>query len=470
MLDPGIDLSGIHNRILSWLARIHVQELFMPSCEIMSIGTELLLGQILNTNAQYLAQELAAIGLNCFYQTTVGDNKSRIIDSIKLALNRSDILLITGGLGPTADDLTTESVAETFAVDLFHDAAVLAWIADLFQQRGYPMPETNRKQALRPQGADLLPNPQGTAPGFIWLLNQELLAQAGISDPQRQRLIMTFPGVPAEMKTMWRATAVPYLVSRYGEQALWSCELKHYGIGESALAEKYAHLLHLQNPTVAPYAGRGECRLRVTARGQSQTEAQKLAQPIIDEIRSHSGSLCYGIDDDTLEIVVGKLLAARNMVLAVAESCTGGLVSKRLTDVAGSSAYVKLNVVTYANEMKEKILQVDHKVLDSQGAVSEECALQMARGIRKLSGADLALSITGIAGPGGGSADKPVGLIYLGLDDGNKAQVRQLKLHSHLSRSEIRQRTASEALNMVRLHLSEMPIRQPAPHMPGAGC
>jgi nicotinamide-nucleotide amidase len=431
-----------------------MESVFMPSCAILSIGTELLLGQILNTNAQFISQELAAIGMNCFYQTTVGDNKQRIVDTVKQLLNQSEILLITGGLGPTADDLTTESIAQTFGVELVHDEAVLQRIADFFRQRGYPMPETNRKQALRPAGADLLPNPRGTAPGFIWRIDDSLLNKAGIDTRiSKERLIMTFPGVPGEMKAMWRETAVPYLISHYGEQVLWSCELKHYGIGESALAEKYAHLLDLQNPTVAPYAGSGECRLRVTARANSIEEAKAIAQPIIDEILKGSGDLAYGTDKETLEIVVGKMLIERNMVLAVAESCTGGLVSKRLTDVSGSSTYTKLNVVTYANEMKQKILGVENQVLETEGAVSEKCAMQMAAGIRKLCNANLGLSITGVAGPTGGTPEKPVGLIYLGLDDGKRTLAHKLTLPSHLPREEIRLRTASEALNIVRLYL-----------------
>ena len=434
----------------------------MSDCEILCIGTELLLGQVLNTNSQFLSTELAGIGINCFYQTTVGDNKSRIIDSLKLALNRAQIVLITGGLGPTPDDLTTECVAETFDAELVYDAAVMERIESFFKTRGITMPESNRKQALRPVGASILPNPRGTAPGIIWTLHPADLEKAGVQRPEMKRIIMTFPGVPSEMQAMWKETASPFLVNEFGHTVLWSRELKHYGIGESALAEKYSHLLDMTNPTVAPYAGRGECRLRVTARGASVAEAIKIATPVIEEILAGSGTLCYGMDDDTLESVVGKLLTKRMLKMSVAESCTGGLISKRLTDVEGSSAYIGLNVVTYADEAKEKILGVSSSTIVQHGAVSERCAQEMADGMRKLSNADLALSVTGIAGPGGGTADKPVGLVYVGLADENNVRVVRLQFPAHLSRDEIRHRTASEALNMVRHQLLQMTNPAPA--------
>lgn len=427
----------------------------MADCEILCIGTELLLGQILNTNAQFLSAELAAIGVNCFYQTTVGDNKARIIDSLKLALNRAQIVLITGGLGPTPDDLTTECVAETFGAEQVYDAAVMERIESFFRTRGLVMPESNRKQALRPKGATILPNPRGTAPGIIWVLQEADLIAAGISQPTKKRIIMTFPGVPSEMHAMWKTTASQFLIKEFGQTVLWSRELKHYGIGESALAEKYADLLDLTNPTVAPYAGRGECRLRITASGATIQEAMKVAAPVIDKIMSGSGPLCYGTDDDTLESVVGRLLTQLNLRIAVAESCTGGLISKRLTDIEGSSAYVDMNLVTYADQAKEEMLGVSRKTLLEEGAVSEACAGEMADGMRKVSHADLSLAVTGIAGPGGGTVDKPVGLVYVALADDKTNKVMRLQFPAHLSRDEIRHRTASEALNMVRLYLLE---------------
>ncbi len=295
----------------------------MATAEILSIGTELLLGHVLDTNCQFFAQELASLGIDCFFRSTVGDNKVRIKEAVKNALERSDILITTGGLGPTADDLTTESLAEAFNVSLDFDQETLTSIEQFFKASGYPMPEANKKQALRPRGSTILPNPNGTAPGIIWQLSDELIAQ--LKHPAQRKVILTFPGVPRELFAMWQQTARPFLQNYFGGDIIWSCQFKHYGIGESALAEKYAHLLNLSNPTVAPYAGYGECRLTVTAKASSTEEAKAVARPIINEILQTSGTLCYGFDDETLESALAKLLITNNKTLAVAESCTGGL-------------------------------------------------------------------------------------------------------------------------------------------------
>lgn len=430
--------------------------------EVLCIGTELLLGDVLDTNSQFLAQQLALLGLDCFYQVTVGDNPERIMACLRQALNRADVLITTGGLGPTADDLTTQCIADAFGAPLVLDEEVLAYITSLFVSRGFPMPESNRKQALRPQGAEILPNPVGSAPGVIWRLSAENLAFAGIEvgpdygKGDNIKSILTFPGVPVEMRGMWEETARGYLEKTYAGGTIWSKELKHYGIGESALAELNSHLLELANPTVAPYAGHWECRLRVAAKAASREEAEALALPVIEEIKSRSGVRCYGEDSDTLESTVGRLLTEKGLTLAVAESCTGGLVSQRLTDVPGSSGYIALNAVTYANEAKQKLLGVSEQLLVEHGAVSAECARAMAEGMRRLAGSDVAISITGIAGPGGGSEDKPVGTVYVGLSalfNGQEFYFGRLLKLGRLPRSEIRWRTANDALNMVRLFL-----------------
>jgi nicotinamide-nucleotide amidase len=421
--------------------------------EILSIGTELLLGQIVDTNAQFLAEELAKLGINCYYRTTVGDNRERIKEAFRIAFNRANVVITTGGLGPTADDLTTECIAEFFNVPLIFDEAVFEHIKKLFEQMKFPMPESNRKQAVRPEGSSILPNPVGTAPGIIWQIEQDVCAQAGLPEMGEPRTILTYPGVPRELKAMWKETSVRFLARTYATGVFWSCDLKHYGIGESALAEKYAPLLEMSNPTVAPYAGNWECRLRVTAKADSEDEARALAQPVIDQIRRESGSICYGMNGDTLESVVGDLLKEKKKTLSVAESCTGGLVSERLTDMPGSSEYITLNLVTYSNDAKMKMLGVDDKILKEHGAVSSECAGQMAAGIRTLTGSDIGLSVTGIAGPGGGSEEKPVGLIYLGLAFDNTVQTKKLKIPDRFTRKDIRLRTANEALNLVRLYL-----------------
>lgn len=438
---------------LSLLNRGEVMQPTQPIVEVLSIGTELLLGQILDTNSQFLTQELAQLGLNCYWHSTVGDNKDRIKQSLSLALDRADVVLTSGGLGPTADDLTIESMAEFFSVPLVFDQEVMDDIAHKFAKRGISMPQSNRKQAMRPEGSQILPNKHGTAPGIIWQLSEAQLAQKRIKEPAKTRTIITFPGVPSELVDMWKSTARPYLAQNFSAGSIWSCDLKHYGIGESALAELYADLLNSTNPTVAPLAGSGECRLRVTAKATNEDAARVLAAPVIESIERKSGKLLYGKDGDSLESVVGAMLLERKMILAVAESCTGGLVSKRLTDNPGSSAYIKLNVISYSNEAKKSLLGVNSYILRSKGAVSNECAHAMATGVKKVAGADIGLSITGIAGPGGGSDEKPVGLVYLALVSEHFQTDKELRFSADLSRQEIRHRSANEALNLVRLFL-----------------
>jgi nicotinamide-nucleotide amidase len=412
-----------------------------------------LLGQILDSNSQYLATELANLGLDCLFRSTVGDNVARIISSYKLALDRADVVISTGGLGPTADDMTHESIAELFKVDMEFDQASLEHIEAFFKRRGVKMVESNKKQAYRPRGSQVLFNPTGTAPGIVWRLSEEELKKAGIQNPDRPRYIFTFPGVPSEMKRMWQETARPFLDREFGPSVVWSQELKHYGIGESTLAEKYSDLLNGTNPSVAPLAGSGECRLRVSAKAASAAEAMELARPVIEKIKRESGHLCYGVDNEILESVVAGILKQRGLRVSVAESCTGGLVSKRLTDIAGSSAYITLNVVTYANEAKRDVLKVSPLLLEEYGAVSPECAEAMAHGVRKLSSADIGLSVTGIAGPDGGTEEKPVGLVYIGLASADFVHVGRFQFPAQLGRETIRHWSSSAAINMIRLYL-----------------
>lgn len=425
----------------------------MAIAEILSIGTELLLGQILDTNSQFLSIELANLGIDCLYRSTVGDNTERIINSLKQVLDRSDLVITTGGLGPTADDLTHECIAELFKVDMDFDQESLDKIQSFFKKRGLHMVESNKKQAYRPRGADILPNPTGTAPGIIWSVSPDLLKKAGIENPERARYIITFPGVPSEMKRMWNDTAREFLAGKFGPAVVWSQELKHYGIGESNLAEQFGDLLKGSNPSVAPLAGTGECRLRVSAKAATKEEAEAIALPVIEKIKAGSGHFCYGIDGDTLESVVADILKERGLKVSTAESCSGGWLSKRLTDIAGSSAYVTLNVVTYANEAKRDLLQVSQEILDRYGAVSAECAEAMALGVRKLASADFGLSVTGIAGPDGGTEEKPVGLVYFGLASKDGVYVLKRSFPEQIGREGIRQRSTSEALNFLRLYL-----------------
>lgn len=373
------------------------------SAEIICVGTELLLGDILNTNAQFLAKELAALGIAHYYQTVVGDNPDRLKQVINIAKNRAQILIFTGGLGPTPDDLTHETIADFFVTPLIERPDIIADISQKYSARGRVMADSNRKQALIPQGAEILPNPTGTAPGIIW-------------QPQANLTIFTFPGVPKEMHRMWRETAVPFLKNQgWGKNVIYSRTLKFWGISESTLAEKVGSFLDLSNPTVAPYASQGEVKLRVTAKAASQEEAQDLIGPVQAQLKEIAGLDYFGADEETLATVVGQLLLNKGQTLGVAESCTGGGIGKMITDVAGSSAYFLGGVISYDNQVKISLLGVNHQDLSQLGAVSDTVAEQMALGVRSALGSDWGISITGIAGPGGGTETKPVGLVYIGL-------------------------------------------------------
>ena len=412
------------------------------AAEIICVGTELLLGDILNTNAQFLALQLADLGIPHYYQTVVGDNPERLKQVIAIASERSQILIFTGGLGPTPDDLTTETIAQFFASPLEEKPEIIADITQKYARRGREMTPSNRKQALIPQGADILPNRLGTAPGMIW-------------QPRPNLTIFTFPGVPLEMRQMWQETAVPFLKSQgWGKQIIYSRNLRFWGIAESALAEKVTHLLNLPNPTVAPYASKGEVKLRVSAKAASAQEADRLIQPVEAEIRQIAGLNYFGADDDSLASVIGKLLQEKGETLSVAESCTGGGLGSMLTSVSGSSAYFMGGVISYDNQVKISLLGVSPEDLAQVGAVSDTVAKQMAQGVRSRLGTTWALSITGIAGPGGGTESKPVGLVYIGLAGPNGlVQSFEHRLNSLQDRALIRHISACTALDHLRRQL-----------------
>ncbi|AFY96167.1 competence/damage-inducible protein A [Chamaesiphon minutus] len=412
------------------------------AAEVICVGTELLLGDILNSNSQYLAKELAELGVPHFYQTVVGDNIDRVHQAIEIAANRSSILIFTGGLGPTPDDLTTESISSYFNTPLVEHSEVIADIQQKFAQSGRVMTPSNRKQALQPAGADLLPNPAGTAPGMIW-------------QPRAGLTIFTFPGVPREMQRMWRDTAVPFLKTQgYGQSTIYSRSLRFFGIPEAALAEKVNHLFNSANPTVAPYAGKGEVRLRISARAANEAEANALIEPIAQEIKQIAGVHYYGEDEDTLASVVGGLLKAKGQTLSVAESCTGGGLGQMLTDIPGSSEYFMGGVISYANRVKIDLLDVNAEDLAAEGAVSEIVARQMAAGVKTKLRTDWGVSITGVAGPGGGTDTKPVGLVYIGIasPNGNVEGIKY-QLSSQRERELIRRMSASQGLNLLRQRL-----------------
>lgn len=411
------------------------------SAEIISVGTELLLGEILNTNAQFLAQELARLGIPHYYQTVVGDNILRFQKALAIACERSRLLIFTGGLGPTPDDLTTEAIADFFQVPLIERAEILDDIAQKFAQRGRVMSPSNRKQALLPQGADILPNPTGSAPGMLW-------------QPRPGLTLMTFPGVPSEMKIMWHQTAVPFLRRQgWGQATIYSRTLRFWGIAESSLAEKAAAQLQLTNPTVAPYAGKGEVRLRISAKAATEAEAIALIQPVEQQLRDLTGLDCYGTNEDSLASVLGDLLKQRGQTLAVAESCTGGGLGELITTVPGSSAYFKGGIIAYDNQVKIDLLGVRDADLASQGAVSDAVAQQMAVGVRQRLGTTWGLSITGIAGPDGGTPTKPVGLVYIGLAGPSDEAESQRYLFGSRGRELIRWLSSCSALDWLRRKL-----------------
>ena len=425
--------------------------------EIISIGTELLLGQTINTNASFLANELQSLGIDSYFQTTVGDNTERIHEVLELALQRADIIITTGGLGPTPDDLTHEAVYSFFNTKPSLDKKILKQIENKFHLRGYKkMPKMNKKQAYKSKNAQWISNKLGTANGIIWKIRgqrSEIRDQKKKISPLTSHLsplILTFPGVPKEMYQMWNDTAKPYLKKISTKNVIFSTTLKFTGIGESALAEKINKFFNLKNPTVAPYASLGEVKIRITAKAKTNKIANKLVAPVVKSILKKTKKYFFGINDETLEELLAKALIRKKKTISIAESCTGGFLSKRLTDIPGSSKYIKLNVTTYSNEAKNKLLGISNEVLKKHGAVSSQVAALMAKGIKKLSGCDVGISITGIAGPSGGSKEKPIGLVYFGLAKGNKIKTQKMLFGSNSSRDEVRFLATQFALNWLR--------------------
>lgn len=411
------------------------------SAEIICVGTELLLGEILNSNAQFLAQQLAQLGIPHYYQTVVGDNPVRLKKAVAIACERSRLLIFTGGLGPTPDDLTTETLADFFDLPLVEHPEILADITRKYAHRGRTITANNRKQALLPLGAAILPNPTGTAPGMIW-------------HPRPSLTLLTFPGVPSEMQCMWQETAIPYLRAQgWGQEMIYSQVLRFWGIAESALAERVAPFLELASPTVAPYASHGEARLRISVRAANETEALEQIQPIATQIRQLTGLDCYGSDEDSLASVLGKLLHSRQETLSVAESCTGGGLGQMLTAIPGSSAYFWGGVISYDNQVKISLLGVDSDTLARVGAVSAAVAEQMALGVRSRLETTWGLSITGIAGPGGGTETKPVGLVYIGLAGAAGVEHYECRFSDFRGRDWIRHLSACTALDYLRRKL-----------------
>jgi nicotinamide-nucleotide amidase len=406
------------------------------SAEILTVGTEILLGDLVDTNSAYLSARLAALGVSVYRHTTVGDNAKRIAAALREAASRADLVITTGGLGPTSDDLTNQCLGEAAGREMVEYPEARRHVDEMFQRFGREPTPSNYKQAIFPDGSKLIPNPVGTAMGAMLELDGALVA--------------TFPGVPGEMRRMFEDTLEP-LIRERSEGAIVSRTLWFTGIGESALAEQVQDLLDASEPTVAPLAGQGKVRLRVTSRADTPEEAEKKINPVADEILARLGEYYFGEDDETLEGALGKLLKERGATLALAESCTGGLLAKRLTDGAGASAYFVEGLVTYSNESKERLLGVPKDLLVEHGAVSEPVAGAMAEGVRKVAGTDYGLSVTGVAGPDGGSEEKPVGLVFVGVSDDERTQVERLDLSAwRRSREAVRERSANRAFDLLR--------------------
>jgi nicotinamide-nucleotide amidase len=416
--------------------------------ELLSVGTELLLGEIVDTNAVYLAEKLSRLGINVFHKTTVGDNAERLAAALRISMGRSDVVLATGGLGPTEDDITAAAVAHVAGVDLVEDEATAERIRSFARQRGIGLLDKLLKQAHVPRGATVVPNPTGTAPGVI-------VTRDG-------KTVITLPGVPSEMKAMAEETVLPYLARRVasaGPGTILSRVLRLTGIGESQVEAEIADLIRNQgNPTIAPLARTFEVHLRLTARASDAAQARSMLAPLEAEIRQRVGEHIYGADDESLESVAGRMLREAGLTLAVAESCTGGLIGHRLTNVPGSSDYLLAVLVTYGNESKMKLLDVPRDTLEQHGAASAEAAGAMAEGVRATCGAAVGLAVTGIAGPTGARPGKPVGLVYAAVANGADTTAERHVLRG--DRLTVKGRASQAALHLLYRSLGAMKAGQ----------
>ncbi len=410
------------------------------TAEIVSVGTELLLGQITDTNATFISEKLAERGVNVYFRQTVGDNLERLCATLRLAGSRADAVIITGGLGPTDDDITREALAGIVGVELKQDPQAAASIKAFLKARGRSVNAATLRQARVPEGGTIAPNRHGTAPGII-------VEHDGSE-------FIALPGVPSEMHAMLEDCVLPHLEARGGGPGpiIKSRILHLSGVGESALGEMIGDILQGQSdPTIAPYAALGGVQLRITTKAASDEDASTKIARVEQQLRARLGSLVFGTDDETLEAVVGTMLAQRRLTITTAESCTGGLIANRLTDISGSSAYFVGGVVTYSNQEKARLLGVAPELMEQHGSVSEVVAKAMAVGARERSGADMAAAATGIAGPTGGTPQKPVGLVWIALATQESVICQEHRFHG--ARDQIKWRTSQAALNMVRLRL-----------------
>ncbi|NLL67957.1 MAG: competence/damage-inducible protein A [Clostridiaceae bacterium] len=408
--------------------------------EILAVGTELLMGQIVNTNAQYITKRLNDVGVSVYYHSVVGDNPSRMKECILLALSRADIVITTGGLGPTKDDITKETIAEILGMKLVRHEETYKNIRCFFERVHRNMMENNTKQADMPEGCTIIPNNNGTAPGC-------LIEKDG-------KIIIMFPGPPKEMIPMFEETVYPYFEKKTG-QVINSKMLKVFGIGESEMEMKILDLIEAQsNPTIAPYVNMGEVVIRVTARSKNHDEAMGMIAPVIEKIKERLGSNLYAFNGETLDEVVAQLLIEQNITISTVESCTGGMLAAKLVNNPGISKVFENGFITYSNESKINVLGVNPDTIDTYGAVSKQTAIEMVRCLVDKTGTRAGIAITGIAGPGGGTPEKPVGSVYVAaILDG---EIESIELNLNGDRERVRHMACLNALNLLRKLLLRM--------------
>jgi len=420
---------------------INIKNKVQYGAEILSIGSEILLGNIINTNSKWIAEQLAILGIPHFRQTVIGDNPARLKEAILEASNRSEILITTGGLGPTPDDITTQVIANTFETPLEQRNEILIDLEKKSRYISNELSKSQKKQSFVPKGAKIINNYSGTAPGIIW-------------SPKDNFTILTFPGVPSELKEMWANEAEKWLINNnFSEKTIASKVLHFSGISESFLADKISHLLEANNPTAATYASMGEVKVRITARGDNLEEANRYIQPIEKELTQITGLKCFGFDNETLEEVVIKLLIKKKETIAVAESCTGGGIASKLTKIPGSSKIFHGGVIAYNNLIKQRILGVPEELINTHGAVSEQVVESMAKGVQKKFKVNWAISVSGIAGPTGGSKLKPVGLVKFCIKGPKTLITWEEKFGSNKTREDIQKLSVLNALDRLRLSI-----------------
>lgn len=401
---------------------------------ILSVGTEILFGQIVNTNTVYLSQQMNMLGFDVMYHYTVGDNPKRVEEMIDLAFQDCDLILTTGGLGPTQDDLTKEVACKALDDTLVMMDDVLEEITKYFKTLGREMTENNKKQAIMPSRATVFHNDAGTAPGFA-------LEKDG-------KYIICMPGPPREMKRMFQKSVVPFLQSMI-DGALYYRQIRFFGIGESMLETQLLDLIDNQtDPTLATYAKEGECSLRIASKRATEEEAEHAVDEMLEKVKERVGHYIYSCDDEELAQVVADRLMEQGLTLSSAESCTGGMFASTMTDIPGISQCFDRGLVTYSNRAKMEELGVSAGTLEKFGAVSEETALEMVEGLKRVSGSDVCISVTGIAGPGGGSEEKPVGLVYIGFSYGDKKICKKIQMRN-VNRSWNRHYTLLCMLNVI---------------------